>query len=1631
MRVADPLRGCTPPTALVARVLACALLALPACGADEVIAPPSIRAAALVQGCDCASPTWTFVDQGTATPRDLRGGRSLCIDGGVFTGGLELDATSLVCVDDDASWQPSFAVNLGGRVDNHGVIGTGGAPLSFTAIAGTTLANHGKVFVGSANFNGPTTITNVVDATIDFTTSFALRNGSSMTNLGVFRAVSNFDTSADSVFVNEGYGYITGQLSFEGASDNKGLLEITAKVNVNSGATFANTCTIVSHGTYNVSGNYINDGLVYLHADTDDLHFNVTGGGHMTQGPQGLVQVTSLDGIGGELAANLRVDGRITGAGALYVEDETVCQGSGLVAGSAEAPIALFDATPTLGQICDIQTGTLEHVVRGPAPVVLTLARAQLGTVGSDCRTLGALHCHDDHPPEEVDTGCDEARPWCDTSGEVRRCVACFTDADCTAPHLCIDGTCQNPAPVASGDTLRVAEGGTVAFTVPDLIANDRFVDPSTFVLEGGGPSLVTPAGGLVVFGPDGLTYTPPPSPPARDDFVYHVCGTGTAAGECVSAIVNVLINRAPEPDDTRVWVAVGTTSVVIDPRPLFHDVDGDDPAPGTGPFTIAVPDPGTPGVQVVGYEACDDGVPVACGTGTVTLYVNDPPVLADLELVGGARQSLIVPLSSVLVGTGVLAGDDPRDGDTDAIGLVDVSGPCAVDVDGDIVVTTAAAPGTAVCVVTVCEELPPDDARVCATADITIRTASPPTAADDVYWGLVGVPVGGRVTSNDTIDPAGFASVVVLGPLPAAASVGTVTVVGEVVTLTPVATFAGQVSIVYELHDGLGQIATATVTFVVNDPPVLTQPQRELAPGATSAVPLGELIVGTGVVHGDLPDDGDSDGIGTITVTTGTGMCTLVGGAISITAPGSPGRFVCNVRVCEERPTAPASACATTPIVVIVPGADPPVANDDAYAGAQGAPLGGDVTVNDTVDVARGAIELVTVLGPTPDPSTQGVVTAVGEVVTFTPVASFVGTLQVVYRLADGMGQSDTATITFLVNDPPVLDDPEVPGPPGVPVRVPLDEVIVGTGVVHGDDPGDGDTDGIGTITIVSGPCTLDGDDVVITTGAASAEAPTAYVCRVRVCEERPVACAETPVSVIVPALPEAADDAATTPEDTATTIVVGANDDPGLTVTAIDRPPAHGTVTIDPSGTITYRPAADWNGTDTFDYETCNALDMCTTATVVVTVSPVPDAPIAGDDTASTATSTAVTIDLLGNDHDPDGDALTVTAVTTPAHGTVGIDGVYTPEPGYRGSDTFDYTVCDTTGRCDTGRVTVTVGGDNQTPIGGDDHVTVGEDGTTTIPVLDNDGDPDGDDIYVDDVTQPGHGTVTIDDDGAIVYTPDPDFAGEDTFTYTVCDTEGACTDVTVTVTVTPVADPPVAVDDARATPFETAITFDVRDNDLDVDGDALTVASHTTPASGTLVLGGDGRFTFTPAAGMSGVVTFDYVVSDPGGLTDDARVTITVGDDPDPNGDPEARDDLVTVPAGDTIHIVVLSNDDDPDGDGLVITSVTEPEHGTVTINPDGTITYTPDDGYIGEDAFTYTVSDGRGGSDSATVRITVVPDDDFMQGIVAEGGGGCGAGGAGSGGLVGLLAACALTARGWARRGRARRRACTGT
>ncbi|NPE53577.1 tandem-95 repeat protein, partial [Dickeya dadantii] len=176
--------------------------------------------------------------------------------------------------------------------------------------------------------------------------------------------------------------------------------------------------------------------------------------------------------------------------------------------------------------------------------------------------------------------------------------------------------------------------------------------------------------------------------------------------------------------------------------------------------------------------------------------------------------------------------------------------------------------------------------------------------------------------------------------------------------------------------------------------------------------------------------------------------------------------------------------------------------------------------------------------------------------------------------------------------------------------------------------------------------------------------------------------------------------------------------------------------------------------------------------TGTLTITVTAVNDAPVAGSDTATTLEDTPVTVDVLANDSDVDGNPLTVTAATA-GHGTVVInaDGTltYTPNANFNGTDTVTYTVSDGAGGVVTGTLTITVTAVNDAPVAGADTATTAEDTPVTVDVLANDSDVDGNPLTVTAATA-GNGAVVINADGTLTYTPNSNFNGTDTVTYTV---------------------------------------------------------------------------------------------------------------------------------------------------------------------------------------------------------------------------------------------------------------------
>jgi hypothetical protein len=585
-----------------------------------------------------------------------------------------------------------------------------------------------------------------------------------------------------------------------------------------------------------------------------------------------------------------------------------------------------------------------------------------------------------------------------------------------------------------------------------------------------------------------------------------------------------------------------------------------------------------------------------------------------------------------------------------------------------------------------------------------------------------------------------------------------------------------------------------------------------------------------------------------------------------------------------------------------------------------------------------------------------HGAVSCTASACTYSPVFGFVGTDVFSYTVVDTHGATATSTVTVTVlNQAPAAS---------------ADSATTTEGVAVSLDPRVNDSD-------------PDGD--VITVVANGTPAHGAVSCTNATCRYTPVfgfvgtdsfdytitdthgATATSTVSVtVLNQTPVAAADTATTTEGVAISFDPRMNDsdpDGDLLVISANTDTAHGDLSCSATS-CRYAPVFGFVGTDSFDYTITDTHGATATAAATITVlnqTPVPTA-----DGVSTTEGIAVTLDPRINDVDPDGDAITVSGHGAAAHGDVACSTTactYSPVFGFVGSDSFSYTITDTHSASATATITVTVL--NQAPAAHDDATTTFVRQATTVSVVGNDADPDGDTIAVTGHSAAAHGSVSC-SSTACTYTPVATYAGADAFGYTITDAHGATSSASVALTVVDRA--PVAGDDATSTPGATAVTVAVLGNDTDADADALAVVAHTAAAHGRVTCGGS-SCTYTPAAGYVGADSFRYTARDPYGLTAAATVNVAVTDRAPVAADDSARTDNA-VP----VTVAVLGNDSDPDGDSLTVVAGGAASNGTVSCTASA-CTYTPRAGFVGVDSFDYTVSDGRGTTSTATVSVTV--------------------------------------------------------
>ncbi|MGQ0845345.1 MAG: Ig-like domain-containing protein [Sporichthyaceae bacterium] len=371
------------------------------------------------------------------------------------------------------------------------------------------------------------------------------------------------------------------------------------------------------------------------------------------------------------------------------------------------------------------------------------------------------------------------------------------------------------------------------------------------------------------------------------------------------------------------------------------------------------------------------------------------------------------------------------------------------------------------------------------------------------------------------------------------------------------------------------------------------------------------------------------------------------------------------------------------------------------------------------------------------------------------------------------------------------------------------------------------------------------------------------------------------------------------------------------------------------------------------------------------------------------ATPEDTAGLKNVLAGANDNDGDPVTLVADTNGANGTVNCTAAglctYTPALNFTGVDSFTFTATDGQGGFVDGVVNVSVGGGiNGAPVVvTPQSLGTIEDTEGEKDVLAGFFDPEGDPLTIIARTNGANGTVTCSPAGVCKYKPFPNFNGTDRFNFTASDSQGNLIVGRVNVTVSPVNDKPyIPSPQAMGTSMGVPATINVRTGVVDVDHDEADLAITVVDGgpNGTVACSQNGKCTYTPNAGFSGMTSFKYRVSDPLGAQTIGTVNVTVTANlPPVVVTPQTLNTTEDTPASRN----VLPGATDPNGDTLVVVASTNGVNGTVNCTTGGLCTYTPKPNFNGGDSFTFTVSDGHGGEDVGTVNVTVAAVNDLPK------------------------------------------------
>ncbi len=862
--------------------------------------------------------------------------------------------------------------------------------------------------------------------------------------------------------------------------------------------------------------------------------------------------------------------------------------------------------------------------------------------------------------------------------------------ASCSTATVTITVTDQGN-PVAKDDTASTIEDTLVK--TGNVLDNDTIIDGAIITSSDSSST----KGGTVVNNGDGtFNYTPKTGFVGDDTFTYTICDDDATAS-CSTATVTITVTDQGNPvakDDTANTIedTLVKTGNVLDNDTIIDGaiITSSDTSStkggtvvnnGDGTFNYT-PKTGFVGDDTFTYTICDDDVVASCSTATVTITVTDQGDPVAKDDTANTIEDTLVKTGNVLDNDTIIDGAIITSSDTSST----QGGRVVNNGDGTFNYTPKTGfVGDDTFTYTICDD---DATASCSTATVTITVTDQgnPVAKDDTANTIEDTLVKtGNVLDNDTI----IDGAIITSSDISSTQGGRVVNNGDgTFNYTPKTGFVGDDTFTYTICDDdvVASCSTATVTITVTD-------QGNPVAKDDTANTIEDTLVKTGnVLDNDTIIDGAIITSSDISSTQGGRVVNNGDGTFNYTPKtGFVGDDTFTYTICDDDATA---SCSTATVTITVTDQGNPVAKDDTASTAEDVLVKtGNVLTNDTVIDGAKITRFDT-------SSTQGgrVVNNGDGTFNYVPKTGFVGEDTFTYTICDddAIASCNTATVTITVNTFELIDDFS---------RLKEDGILI-TSVLSNDKdlysmmdktslkifkkP----TNGIVSVDVKTGKVTY--------TPNADYSGEDSYdykVCSVGT----PKVYKTATVSIHVIDKIDTVTDLVTTKEDNAVTFKVLTNDvfAGNVTVTKISEA-ENGTVKFSSVGTVDYTPTTNFNGEETLLYTvTIVNIDETTkeeTGTITIKVLPVNDPPVAVDDVQVVKDGESeVVIHVLDNDYDLDGDTVFLEGATSPANGAVVLndDGTvtYIPNPEFLGVDTFEYEICDGSGDCVVGSVTITV--------------------------------------------------------------------------------------------------------------------------------------------------------------------------------------------------------------------------------------------------------------------------------------------------------------------------------------------------